>query len=88
MTLFASPGDHAIIRYGKGVTPLVHVVSSAETPDGNAMTACQRDVAINPRAPENPPNEIQSDELTNEPVNCLWCVADNGAVSPDTPEVW
>jgi hypothetical protein len=88
VTRFARPGDRAIIRYGMGVTPLIHVVSSVETPGVDAMTACQRNVAIKPRTPEDPPNEILSDELTNEPVNCLWCVAGNGVESPVTPEIW
>jgi hypothetical protein len=85
---YFKPGDHCVIRYGYGVSSLVHQVIRLETNTNDASTACYRNVAHKKRSKDSngSPYPVQSDSLSRKPVNCMWCRA--GIEGPDHPEQW
>jgi hypothetical protein len=70
--------DHAIITYGIGQSSLVHVIARSEHDlgDGSALTICA--------LPARMTNLYSShkDLFTNNPITCLWCIAQRP--HPDT----
>jgi hypothetical protein len=84
MTNELDKGDRVIIRFGFGVTELIHLVVQAESDGRLATTAC-RLRATKKKSKERPSEQV--DTRTRKPATCLWCIAQVHG-GPLLPELW